>query len=43
MWLIQTNGVNGEVDWNEGDSFLREKFNPKFLNTTTEDRSIIFL
>ena len=32
-----TNGVNGEVDWNEGDSFLREKFNPKFLNTTTED------
>ena len=32
-----TNGVNGEVDWNEGDSFLREKFNPKFLNTTTEE------
>jgi hypothetical protein len=32
-----TNGVNGKVDWSEGDSFLREKFNPKFLNTTTED------
>tara|TARA_Y100000592_G_scaffold100635_1_gene181626 strand:+ start:1407 stop:2006 length:600 start_codon:yes stop_codon:yes gene_type:complete len=32
-----TNSVNGEVDWNESDSFLREKFNPKFINTTTED------
>lgn len=32
-----TNSVNGEVDWSDGDSFLREKFNPKFLNTTTED------
>ena len=32
-----TNSVNGEVDWSESDSFLREKFNPKFLNTTTED------
>jgi hypothetical protein len=32
-----TNSVNGEVDWKESESFLREKFNPKFLNTTTED------
>ena len=32
-----TNSVNGEVDWSDDDSFLREKFNPKFLNTTTED------
>ena len=32
-----TNGFNGEVDWMESDSFLRENFNPKFLNTTTED------
>ena len=32
-----TNGFNGEVDWSDEDSFLREKFNPKFLNTTTED------
>jgi|TARA_B100001094_G_scaffold242266_1_gene238239 hypothetical protein len=32
-----TNGFNGEVDWSDESSFLREKFNPKFLNTTTED------
>ena len=32
-----TNDVNGEVDWSESDSYLREKFNPRFLNTTTED------
>ena len=32
-----TNSVNGEVDWSDEDSFLREKFNPRFLNTTTED------
>jgi len=32
-----TNNVNGEVDWSDDDSFLREKFNPKFINTTTED------
>tara|TARA_B100002019_G_scaffold293385_1_gene320633 strand:- start:8031 stop:8735 length:705 start_codon:yes stop_codon:yes gene_type:complete len=32
-----TNSVNGEVDWADSDSFLREKFNPRFLNTTTED------
>ena len=32
-----TNGFNGEVDWSEEDSFLRENFNPRFLNTTTED------
>tara|TARA_Y100000310_G_scaffold265280_1_gene276231 strand:- start:728 stop:1240 length:513 start_codon:yes stop_codon:yes gene_type:complete len=32
-----TNGFNGEVDWSDEDSFLREKFNPRFLNTTTED------
>ena len=32
-----TNGFNGEVDWSDEDSFLREKFNPKFINTTTED------
>ena len=32
-----TNGVNGEVDWSDDDSFLRTQFNPRFLNTTTED------
>ena len=32
-----TNGVNGEVDWSDGDSFFRDKFSPKFLNSTTED------
>ena len=32
-----TNGFNGEVDWSTKDSFLREKFNPKFINSTTED------
>jgi hypothetical protein len=32
-----TNSVNGEVDWSDKDSYLREKFNPRFLNTTTED------
>ena len=32
-----TNGVNGEVDWSDGDSFFRDKFKPKFLNSTTED------
>ncbi len=32
-----TNSVNGEVDWSDSDSYLREKFNPRFLNTTTED------
>ena len=32
-----TNGFNGEVDWSDEDSFLREKFNPKFINSTTED------
>ena len=32
-----TNSFNGEVDWSAEDSFLREKFNPKFINTTTED------
>lgn len=32
-----TNGFNGEVDWSTEDSFLREKFNPKFINSTTED------
>ncbi len=30
-------GFNGEVDWSDEDSFLREKFNPKFINSTTED------
>ena len=30
-------GKYGEVDWSESDSYLREKFNPRFLNTTTED------
>ena len=33
-----TNGFNGEVDWSTKDSFLREKFNPKFINSTTEDK-----
>ena len=23
-----TNGFNGNVDWDDSDSFLREKFNP---------------
>jgi len=32
-----TNSVNGEVDWSDEDSFLRKQFNPRFLNTTTED------
>jgi len=32
-----TNSVNGEVDWSDEDSYLREKFNPKFINSTTED------
>jgi len=32
-----TNSVNGEVDWSDDDSFLRTQFNPRFLNTTTED------
>ena len=32
-----TNSVNGEVDWSDEDSYLREKFNPRILNTTTED------
>jgi len=32
-----TNGFNGEVDWSDEDSYLREKFNPKFINSTTED------
>ena len=32
-----TNGFNGEVDWSDEDSFLREKFNPRFINSTTED------
>ena len=31
------NSVNGEVDWSDDDSFLRTQFNPRFLNTTTED------
>ncbi len=31
------NGINGNVDWNESDSFLRKKFNPKFIKTTTEE------
>ena len=32
-----TNSVNGEVDWSDEDSYLREKFNPKFINSTTKD------
>ena len=32
-----TNSVNGEVDWADEDSYLREKFNPRFINSTTED------
>ena len=32
-----TNSFNGEVDWSDEDSFLRETFEPRFLNTTTED------
>ena len=31
------NGFNGEVDWSDEDSFLRENFNPKFINSTTEE------
>ena len=32
-----TNGFNGNVDWDDSDSFLRKNFNPKFINTTTEE------
>ena len=32
-----TNGFNGEVDWSDEDSFLRENFDPKFINSTTEE------
>ena len=32
-----TNSVNGDVDWSDDDSFLRTQFNPRFINTTTED------
>ena len=32
-----TNGFNGNVDWDDSDSFLRKNFDPKFINTTTED------
>jgi len=32
-----TNSVNGEVDWSDDDSFLRTQFNPRFINSTTED------
>ena len=32
-----TNSVNGEVDWSDKDSYLRGKFNPRFINSTTED------
>ena len=31
------NGVNGEVDWEDKDSFFRRQFSPKFLNVTTEE------
>ena len=31
-----TNNINGEVDWSDEDSFLRENFNPRFINSTTE-------
>ncbi|MBT4208584.1 hypothetical protein HOE22_09610 [Candidatus Woesearchaeota archaeon] len=30
------NGFNGEVDWNDEDSFLREMFHPMFIKKTTE-------
>ena len=32
-----TNSVNGEVDWSDDDSFLRTQFNPRFINSTTEE------
>ena len=32
-----TNGVNGEVDWIDPDSYFRSHFQPKFINNTTED------
>jgi len=31
------NGVNGEVDREDKDSFFRRQFSPKFLNVTTEE------
>lgn len=31
------NGVGGQVDWLEEDSFLRKIFHPRILNTTTEE------
>ena len=30
------NGVNGEVDWDEEDSFFRTTFHPKFIKKTTK-------
>ena len=38
-----TNGFNGNVDWDDSDSFLRKNFNPKFINTTTERKVLQFL
>ena len=32
-----TNSINGEVDWADKDSYLRTHFNPRFINSTTED------
>jgi len=31
------NGVNGEPDWTDEDSFFRTNFNSEWLHTTTED------
>ena len=32
-----TNGIGGEADWAEENSFFRETFNPRFINDTTEN------
>ena len=31
------NGIGGQVDWFKEESFFRTKFQPRILNTTTED------
>ena len=32
-----TNSINGEVDWEDPDSYFRSHFQPKFINNTTEE------
>ena len=37
------NGVNGEVDWDEEDSFFRTTFHPKFIKKLQKKLIMIFL